>query len=133
VLGVIAFADLVIATVASVLYVGALMLISGIMQIVHAFQVKKWSGFFYWLLSGVVYGAAGIITFYNPLLAATALTLALSVTLMVAGGHRIWTGIQSRPGTRWGWIIASGVITLLAGIIVALGWPVSSLWALGRF
>jgi uncharacterized membrane protein HdeD (DUF308 family) len=27
---------------------------------------------------------------------------------------------------------ASGVITTLAGIVVALGWPVNTLWLLGR-
>lgn len=32
-----------------------------------------------------------------------------------------------------GWIIFGGVITALAGLVIALGWPVNSLWILGLF
>ena len=30
-------------------------------------------------------------------------------------------------------MVAGGVITLLAGIVIAIGWPVNSLWILGMF
>jgi uncharacterized membrane protein HdeD (DUF308 family) len=69
VLGFLAFGNLVIATVASVLYVGALMAVGAVAQIIHAFRVKRWGGFFFWLLSGLLYGAAGILAFLNPALA----------------------------------------------------------------
>jgi uncharacterized membrane protein HdeD (DUF308 family) len=38
-----------------------------------------------------------------------------------------------KPLKGWGWIVAGGVITALAGFVVALGWPVNSLWVLGLF
>ena len=69
-----AFFNVVLATVASVFFVGAMMLISGIAQIVHAFQVKRWTHFFLWLLIGALYGIAGVLVFSNPLLASTVLT-----------------------------------------------------------
>ncbi|TIW77669.1 MAG: HdeD family acid-resistance protein, partial [Mesorhizobium sp.] len=31
------------------------------------------------------------------------------------------------------WIVAAGVISVLAGLIIAMGWPVNSLWVLGLF
>src|ERR1700750_2214506 len=49
--GIIAFGNLFIATVASVFVVGWLMLMAGIIEILHAFGVKTWGRFFYWLLS----------------------------------------------------------------------------------
>jgi len=32
-----------------------------------------------------------------------------------------------------GWLIVSGVLTLILGGIIAAGWPVNSLWVLGLF
>ncbi|TIM50192.1 MAG: HdeD family acid-resistance protein, partial [Mesorhizobium sp.] len=66
ILGGIAFGNLFIATVASIYVVGWLMLMAGIIEIMHAFGVKTWTRFFYWLLSGLLYAVAGFFAFYNP-------------------------------------------------------------------
>ncbi|ALA19296.1 MULTISPECIES: HdeD family acid-resistance protein [unclassified Chelatococcus] len=131
VFGGIAFAHLFVATVATVYYVGALMLVGGIIEIVHAFGVKTWGRFFYWLASGLIYAVAGFFAFYNPLLASGVLTLLLAVSLIVAGLIRMWVGFNARPEKGWGWIVAAGLLTLLTGLIIAAGWPVNSLWVLG--
>ena len=117
----------------SVLYVGALMLVGGIFEIIHAFGVKTWGRFVWWLGSGILYAAAGIVAFMNPILASSVLTLLLAATLLAAGVIRIWVGFESRPKANWGWIVAGGVVTALAGLIIALGWPVNSLFILGIF
>lgn len=131
IVGVLAMGNLVLATVASVYYVGALMLAGGIFQIVHAFGVKDWSRFFWWLLSGLLYAAAGIIAFVNPILASSVLTLLLAATLFAAGILRIWVGLEKRAEGQWGWIVAAGAVTALAGLVIAIGWPVNSLFILG--
>ena len=38
-----------------------------------------------------------------------------------------------RPMRGSGWVIFGGVITALAGLVIALGRPVNSLWVLGLF
>lgn len=133
VFGGIAFGNLFIATVASVYLVGWLMLFAGAVEIVHAFGVKSWGRFFYWLLSGLLYALAGFFAFYNPLLASTVLTLLLAVALIASGVLRTWVGYQHRGEKGSGWIIAAGVVTVLAGVVIAIGWPVNSLWVLGMF
>ena len=130
-LGVVALANLLLATVATIFYIGAMMLIGGIVEIVHAFQVKTWGRFFYWLLSGIFYAIAGVVAFYNPVLASAALTLLLAAMLVVAGIFRIGIGFAARPESGWGWIVATGVITLLVGILVYAAWPGNSLVLLG--
>jgi uncharacterized membrane protein HdeD (DUF308 family) len=131
--GVIAFGNLFIATVASVYLVGWLMLVGGIIEIIHAFGVKSWGRFFFWLASGLLYAIAGFFAFDNPLLASAVLTFLLAVALVASGVLRIWVGLSHRPQSGWGWIVAAGVITVLAGLIIAMGWPVNSLWVLGMF
>ncbi|MBC2886242.1 HdeD family acid-resistance protein [Ochrobactrum sp. CM-21-5] len=133
ILGAIAFGNLVLATVVSVYYVGLMMLIAGVIEIIHAFGVKTWGSFFFWLLSGLLYAAAGIVAFVNPVLAAGVLTFLLAATLLGSGAFRIWLGFKSKPSKGWGWIVAAGVVTMLAGLVIAMQWPVNSLFILGLF
>lgn len=133
VLGIVAFLNLFVATVASVYFIGILMIIGGVLHIAEAFGVKGWGSFILWLLGGVLYTAAGVLVFMNPLLASAVLTLTLAIALVASGLMRIWIGIKERPRNNWGWVVASGVVTLVLGIIIALGWPVNSLWVLGMF
>lgn len=132
-LGGIAFGNLLFATVVSVYYVGAIILVAGIAQVIHAFSLKSWKSFLFWALSGLLYIAAGIFSFINPLLASTVLTFFLAVALIASGFLRIWVGFESRPVKGYGWIILGGIITALAGAIIAMRWPVDSLWILGMF
>jgi uncharacterized membrane protein HdeD (DUF308 family) len=131
--GGIAFGNLFIATVASVYLVGWMMLMAGVVEIIHAFGVKTWGRFFYWLLSGLLYAVAGFFAFYNPLLASAVFTFLLAVALVASGLLRTWVGYQNRAEKGSGWIITAGVVTALAGLIIAMGWPVNSLWILGLF
>jgi len=107
------------------------MVIGAVFHVIHAFQVRRWSGFFFWLLGGVLYGVAGVLTLYNPLLAAAVLTLFLAVALIVTGIGRVWLSMRIRPQSGWGWITASGVVTILAGIVFAMHWPANTLFLLG--
>ncbi|NYJ15129.1 uncharacterized membrane protein HdeD (DUF308 family) [Rhizobium leguminosarum] len=131
--GLIALGNLMLATVVSVYYIGMLMLFGGVIYLVHAFQVRGWDHVLFWALSGLLYVLAGISAFVNPILTSAALTLFLSLALVIAGVFRTWVGRKMKPAKGWGWIVASGVVTALAGFVIALGWPVNSLWVLGLF
>ena len=130
-LSLVAFANLLAATTATVYLVGLLMLIGAVGQLVHAFQVRRWGSFILWLLAGIVYGIAGILAFTNPVLAAAALTLLLAISLIVAGILRLWWGITLRGVPGRGWIVASGVVSVIAGIVFYVSWPENTPWLLG--
>jgi uncharacterized membrane protein HdeD (DUF308 family) len=68
IVGVIALGSVVMATAASVLVVGIMMVIAGAAEIVNAFQIKTWGKFLLWLLLGALYIVAGFFAFENPLL-----------------------------------------------------------------
>jgi uncharacterized membrane protein HdeD (DUF308 family) len=131
--GVIALGSVVMATIASVYVVGIMMLIAGVFEVIHSFQIKTWGRFLFWLALGVLYIIAGFVAFDNPLLTAVWLTLILGAALVASGIMRIFLGFNMQGGTPWGWVVASGVITLLLGIIILIHWPVSSLYVLGIF
>ena len=106
-MGAFAFANLFTATVASVYLLGIVMIVAGFAQIINAFQVRRWGGFLFWFLSGLLYGAAGFFALYNPVLAASTLTLFLAVMLIASGVMRIWSSLQAlrmRLTSNWsGW------------------------------
>jgi uncharacterized membrane protein HdeD (DUF308 family) len=131
--GLIALGSVVMATVVSVAIVGAMMLVSGIAEIVSAFSMKSWGRFFLWVLLGALYVVAGLLTFRNPILAAGILTLLLGISLIVSGFLRIFLATQMKEGTPWVWVAVSGVVTALVGGMILAQWPVSSLFVLGIF
>ena len=131
--GFIALGSVAMATVASVLVVGVMMIIAGVAEVFSAFQIKSWGKFLLWALLGVLYIFAGFVTFENPLLAAVLLTLILNASLMASGIMRIFLGFSMKRETPWIWVVLSGVITLLLGLLILARWPVSSLYILGLF
>jgi uncharacterized membrane protein HdeD (DUF308 family) len=131
--GLIALGSIVEATVVSVFIVGIMMLIAGVAEVIHAFQVKSWGKFLLWVILGALYIVAGFVTLENPLLAAAILTLILGITLVASGIMRIILAFSVREGTPWIWVVVSGIITLLLGLIILAHWPVSSLYILGLF
>jgi uncharacterized membrane protein HdeD (DUF308 family) len=130
-LGILAFSNVVFATVASIYYVGATMLIAGVLQIAHAFQVRGAGPFLTWLIIGLVYALAGIVAFLDPLLASSFLTLLLAVSLLLAGGLRLASGLALRPAPSGTWLVTGGIVSLLAALLVFAGWPANSLWIVG--
>ncbi|HEX7920594.1 MULTISPECIES: HdeD family acid-resistance protein [Bradyrhizobium] len=131
--GVLAFGSVFFATVVSVLFVGAMMIVAGVAEIINAFQFKTWGKFLFWLLLGALYVVAGFITFENPLLAAATLTLFLGIALVVSGIVRIFLAFGMNSAAPWGMVAISGLITLVLGAMILARWPVSSLYVLGIF
>jgi uncharacterized membrane protein HdeD (DUF308 family) len=131
--GFIALMSVFLATIVSVLIVGWMMIITGVLEIIHGFQIKRWGRFFLEVAIGVLYVVGGFFAVMNPLLASTVLTLFLGILLIAAGVFRVVMAMQMRSGSYWGWIALSGVITLLLGALIVFRRPVSSLYVLGIF
>ena len=132
--GVIALGSVVAATASAVLIVGIMMIMGGVAEIIAAFNCKSWGRFAFWMLLGALYVAAGIIAITNPFAAATILTLLLGVALVVGGVMRMFLAWSMREaGKPWGWIVVSGIISLLLGLMIIAQWPVSSFYVLGIF
>jgi uncharacterized membrane protein HdeD (DUF308 family) len=131
VLGGIASANLMAANLASVLVIGAAMVIAGGFQIIHGFSTRGLPGFLFWQLAGIVYTAAGAIILYDPVLASLTLSLTVGAFLVAAGVMRAWAGFNTRPVAGWRWIVAAGVLTFSVGVMLVAPWPAIGLWLLG--
>jgi uncharacterized membrane protein HdeD (DUF308 family) len=131
--GFIALGSVVMATAASVLIVGVMMIVAGVAEIINAFQCKGWGRFIIWALLGVLYIVAGFVTFENPLLAAAILTLLLGASLVASGIMRVILAFSMKREQPWIWVLLSSIVTLLLGLMILAHWPVSSVYVLGIF
>src|SRR3977135_4635486 len=75
--GSIAIAVPVVASLAAVAIFGAVLLVTGIMQLIHAFKVRAWPRSAWYGLGGVLYVIAGLLVALYPL--GGALTLAIMI------------------------------------------------------
>ena len=131
ILGVVAMAAPVVATIAIQVMLGWLLVISGIAEGIHAFMVKEWRGFLLELLSAVLYLGVGLLLLVDPLKGAVALTLILGVFLLVVGIFKIITALRVREHRGWGWLLASGIVSVVLGVMIWAQWPASGLWVIG--
>lgn len=132
VLGMVALYAAVFTTVVSVILFGWLLIIGGALQTAHGCWRRQWSGFFIDLLTGVLYLVVGFMLVSQPVEGAEALTLMLAVALVFIGAMRIVVSLTSHF-QHWVWLLLNGVVTLVLGIIIWQGWPVSGLWVIGLF
>jgi uncharacterized membrane protein HdeD (DUF308 family) len=132
VLGVVALGSVGIATITSVLVFGWILVVAGILETIHAWRVRGWSGFTRHLLGGVLSFVVGGLIVANPAAGTLSLTLLMAAFFIVGGVFRIGTALSFRfPGR--GWAVAGGIVTVALGTIIATEWPVSAVWVIGTF
>ncbi len=132
VLGAVALSSMAIASLATAVALGVLMLMSGVAETLGAFWCRAWSGFTLLLLSGLLSMVVGVMFLEAPVGALVTLTLLVACLLIVGGIFKI-VGAISYQFASWGWPMASGVIDVVLGILIWQQWPACSFWVIGLF
>jgi uncharacterized membrane protein HdeD (DUF308 family) len=132
ILGMVALSCTVTTTLFSILLLGWVLIITGVVEAVGAFWEGKWGGFFLHLVVGILYAVVGFMLVANPEAAALSLTFILAVFFIVAGIFRIITAL-SMQFPQWGWLLFNGIVTLILGVLIWRQWPYSGLWVIGLF
>jgi uncharacterized membrane protein HdeD (DUF308 family) len=131
VLGIIAWFDVIAFTIAGVIFIGALLVVAGVFQVVHAFMDREWGGFALHLLVGILYVIGGLLLMNDPLPGAVVVTILVAAALIVGGILRIVIGVRHRHMPGWGLMLVGGVISLAVGVMLYLMLPWSGLWVVG--
>jgi uncharacterized membrane protein HdeD (DUF308 family) len=132
VLGIIALGAAVAATYLSVMALGTIMVIAGVINCIRATATSRQTGFFVELLTGLLYLFVGLVVLSNPGIAALTLTLVMAVLFLVGGLFRIVTSLVYQF-QNWEWLLISGVVSGILGLVIITGWPVDALWVVGLF
>jgi len=127
ILGILAMVAPVITGLSIALLLGILVLVGGVVRLVWAFQAGSvGEGLLKFLLAGLTL-ICGLLMVVNPLFASGFLTIVLSLYFIVDGVPEIAVGV----GTRRGWFIFAGVVSILLGVLLWMQFPLSGAWALG--
>lgn len=132
ILGTVGVASAVYTTFITIFFLGVLLAAGGVAKLIYSFWAQKWSGFFLSLLVGILYLVAGGILLYKPVQSAAALTLLMGWMFIVSGLFKIIASLVNRF-EQWGWVLFSGIISLVLGILVLAEWPEASVWIIGLF
>ena len=117
-------------TLTTVIVLGVLLMVAGIVTIVSSFWIGKWSGMLMHLLAGILYVVMGFMITERPGVAAMVMTLFIAATFIVLGAFRIASALALRF-PQWGWILFNGIITLLLGVVIYRHLRESALWVIG--
>lgn len=120
-------------TLASVLFLGILLLIAGFSQIIDVFKTTQWKGAVWHALIAFLYLIAGCVVIYDPLLASTIITALIAWILIIIGVARLMMAITLRHASGWAWFLLAGITAIILGVLILLQWPYSGLWVLGMF
>jgi uncharacterized membrane protein HdeD (DUF308 family) len=131
VMGSVCIVDPLIGSVASILFLGFVMLAGGITQIVSSFWAGEWRGMLMHMLIGVLYAVVGYMIIDKPGVGLEVITKFIAIFLIIAGTFRIVSALMMRFND-WGWVLLNGAITLLMGLIINRT-PGASLWVIGLF
>jgi uncharacterized membrane protein HdeD (DUF308 family) len=131
VLGLAAITFPFIAAVALELLLGWIFVIGGIAEILHAFRLRRASGFFMSLLIALITLTVGVLLLVFPLSGVLTLTLVVGLFFTVGGALRIIHAFQWRPLSGWTWLLVGGLLEVLLGILVLSQVPAAAAWILG--
>jgi uncharacterized membrane protein HdeD (DUF308 family) len=133
VLGILAIAAPLLATIAVEIYIGWLFLIAGVVGLIGMFYADDIAAFLWTLVTAALSVGLGVLLLYHPITGTVSLTLALTAFFVAEGVFQIIASVAYRkalPGA-WGWMLASGVCDLVLAAVIIYGWPVSATWTLG--
>lgn len=130
ILGVACVAKAQTATTFSILTVGWVLAIGGVLWLINAFWAFSWQGFFLYLLNAIIRGVTGYLLIRHPDAGAEGVTMVLAALFIVGGIFRTAAaGVIQFP--RWGWTAFAGVVSIGLGVYLLTSWPAASTYFVG--
>ena len=131
VLGVVAIVFPMASTLVATLIVGWLLLLFGVIALIGSLSIHGTGAFFGALLVALLMIAAGIFLLFNPVAGEIALTLLVAGLFSLQGAFELSFAFEMRPQQGWVGLLVSGIISVLAAILIVAAWPGISLVLLG--
>jgi uncharacterized membrane protein HdeD (DUF308 family) len=129
--GFVAIVVPALATVATAIFIGWMLVFAGCFLLVDAFSIRSASRVIVRLLWSLATILAGIYLLLAPLKGTVTLTFVLVAYFIFVGIVRIVTGLRERGVPGGGLVVLNGVLSLLIGGLILVDFPSSADWAIG--
>lgn len=110
-------------TLAVELLIGIVLVSVGAIEGIHIYQLKRQSRWGWRALDSLLALTVGGFMLAFPLQGVLTLTILLALFFFLSGGFTIMLALQLRAWNGWGWILTSGIVSLMLGLLVSLQWP----------
>ena len=128
--GILALVYPVVSSVAVVLFLGWVLIVSGIVQGISLIGAHRVPYFWLQLISVVLSVIIGSLFLRNPGEGLFILTTLMIVYFMVEGVSKVAFSLTIRPFPNWGWVLASGVVGILLSLYLRASFSVAEFWLL---
>jgi uncharacterized membrane protein HdeD (DUF308 family) len=129
--GILAVIYPVISSVAVVVLLGWLLIISGALQGISLVGAGHVPHFWLQLISVILAVLIGLLFLRHPGNGLLTITLLLIVFFMIEGISKVVFALTIRPFPNWGWVLGSGLIGILLSLILWVRIPVTAVWLIG--
>ncbi len=129
--GILALVYPLFSSVAIIVLLGWLLIISGIFQGISLIGARNVPHFWLQLISVVLSVVVGALFVRNPGVGLLTLTLLLIVFFMVEGLSKVIFALTIRPFPNWRYVLGSGLIGILVSIYLWSSLPLTAVWILG--
>jgi uncharacterized membrane protein HdeD (DUF308 family) len=111
--------------------VALVLVLIGVVQLLQALRTgttahKTVSG-----ILGAIVAAVGALVWFNPELGSGFLTALLMIFFVVNGLWKLSNALRFRRIRGWGWLLLSGLLSLVFVYLLWSQWPLSGAWAIG--
>ena len=120
-----------IMSLATAIFYGWLMLFSSVLMAFHTYQTNKkdWLG---WLKVAILF-IVGVLIAINPLPGVAALGILLATYFFMDAFASVALAFNLKPEKNWWLVLLNGILSLVLGIYLLIGWPFSSIFFVGLF
>jgi uncharacterized membrane protein HdeD (DUF308 family) len=129
--GVLAIIYPIISSVAVIIMLGWLLIISGVAQGISLVGARHVPHFWLQLISVILAFLIGSLFLRDPAQGLLTVTLLLIVFFMIEGISKIVFALTIRPFPHWGWVLASGLVGIVLSLVLWASLPVTALWLVG--
>jgi uncharacterized membrane protein HdeD (DUF308 family) len=129
--GIFAIIFPVISSVAVIVTLGWLLIVSGILQALSLIGARHVPHFWLQLISLILAVVIGLLFIRDPAQGLATITLLLIVFFMIEGFSKVVFALTIRPFANWGWVLASGLVGIVLSLILWASLPVTAVWLVG--
>ena len=123
-----------IASLATSIMVGWLLVAGGVLGLISDFSAgTKAPGFWWNLLTAALYLIAGIVLLVNPIAAVLTLTIVLAAYMLATGFSKVLMAFHYKNviPKAWLWMLFSALVDIALSVIIIAGLPGTAIWVLG--
>lgn len=129
--GILAFAHPFAASLTVVSLAALSFIMAGILKAVYAARIRDTGAFVISLLIAAMFIFMGFGLWLNPLAGLISLTVTVAVVLLLIGAFKIVFALRLRELGGGGWVMLSGLVSVLLGGMILANFPAAATSILG--